>query len=88
MYPQIPWKLVMDPLQSAEHTLGTTALDCILLKRSSPFSEPIIYTQTNTISIRVVRSGITFHITNCWQFFFFGAYYSQHQLNIQKIEFN
>jgi hypothetical protein len=26
MYPRIPWELVADPLGSAEHTLGTTAL--------------------------------------------------------------
>jgi len=28
MYPRIPWELVADPLESAEHTLGTTALVC------------------------------------------------------------
>jgi hypothetical protein len=27
MYPRIPWELVADPLGSAEHTLGTTALE-------------------------------------------------------------
>jgi len=26
MYPRIPWELVMDPLGSAEHTLGPTGL--------------------------------------------------------------
>jgi hypothetical protein len=26
MYPRIPWELVADPVRSAEHTLGTTAL--------------------------------------------------------------
>jgi len=26
MYPRIPWELVADPLGSAEHTLGSTAL--------------------------------------------------------------
>jgi hypothetical protein len=26
MYPRIPWELIVDPLGSAEHTLGTTAL--------------------------------------------------------------
>ena len=27
MYPRIPWELAADPLRSAKHTLGTTALD-------------------------------------------------------------
>ena len=26
MYPRIPWELVTDPLESAEHTLGTVGL--------------------------------------------------------------
>jgi len=26
MYPRIPWELVADPLGSAEHNVGTTAL--------------------------------------------------------------
>jgi len=28
MYPRILWELVGDPLRSAEHILGTTALMC------------------------------------------------------------
>jgi len=28
-----PWELVADPLGSAEHTLGTTALDCVTVAR-------------------------------------------------------
>ena len=87
MYPRIPWKLVTDPLGSAQHTLGTTALDSILLKTCSPLSQPLNYTQANTITIHVVQSGITFHITNCWQVFMC-AYYSQHQLNTQKTQLN
>jgi len=27
MNPWIPWELVMDPLRSAEHTLGTTGME-------------------------------------------------------------
>jgi hypothetical protein len=27
MYPRIPWEMVADPLRSAEHTLGTAAID-------------------------------------------------------------
>jgi hypothetical protein len=27
MYPRVPWELVVDPLGSAEHTLGTTDID-------------------------------------------------------------
>ena len=27
MYPRIPWELVAEPLESAEHTLGITVLD-------------------------------------------------------------
>jgi hypothetical protein len=26
MYPRIPWELVADPLESVEHSLGTTGL--------------------------------------------------------------
>jgi hypothetical protein len=25
MYPRVPWELVADPLESVQHTLGTTA---------------------------------------------------------------
>jgi len=75
----------MDPLVSAEHALGTTALDCILLNRCSPRSQQIIYTHANTISIHVVQSGITHH--KLLASFFLCAYYSQHQLNTQKTEF-
>jgi hypothetical protein len=32
MYPRIPWQLVADPLGSAEHILGTTAVDITLAK--------------------------------------------------------
>jgi hypothetical protein len=34
-YPCIPWELVMDPLESAEHTLRTTALEHTALLSSS-----------------------------------------------------
>jgi hypothetical protein len=27
MFPRIPWELLVDPLESAEHILGVTALD-------------------------------------------------------------
>jgi hypothetical protein len=30
MYPRIPWELVVDPLQSAEHSLGTSELEYAL----------------------------------------------------------
>jgi hypothetical protein len=28
MYPRLPWELVVEPLRSAEHTLGTTSVQC------------------------------------------------------------
>jgi len=31
MYKWIPWELIVDPLGSAGHTLGTTALDCVTI---------------------------------------------------------
>jgi hypothetical protein len=33
MYPLIPWEFVTDPLESAEHTLGTAAVDLYVLER-------------------------------------------------------
>jgi len=36
MYPRIPWELVVDPLGSAERTLGTTAINyCMAICDSS-----------------------------------------------------
>jgi len=32
MYPWNPWELFADPLESAEHTIGITALRHLLLK--------------------------------------------------------
>jgi hypothetical protein len=32
MYPRIPWELVADPLESAEHNLGTTGEGLVLYK--------------------------------------------------------
>jgi len=32
MYPWIPWEIVADPIGSAEHTLGTTALTRCLVE--------------------------------------------------------
>ena len=29
MHPQIPWELIMDPIGSTEHTLGTGGLEYI-----------------------------------------------------------
>ena len=28
MYPCLPWELVVEPLGSAKHTLGTTSVQC------------------------------------------------------------
>ena len=28
MYPRLPWELIVEPLGSAEHNLGTTSVQC------------------------------------------------------------
>ena len=56
MYPRIPWELVADPLGSAEHTLGTTALE----QRFSNFFQ----VGTTFISQNVLRTTLLLGLSN------------------------
>ena len=82
----------MDPLETGQGSLVTCRAHfgnhCFRLYFVKKMQPTLTAKQANTISTHVVQFGITFHITNCWQVFFLCAYYSQHQLNTQKIEFN
>jgi hypothetical protein len=59
MYPRIPWKQVADPLGSAEYTLGTTALEYIILQIFSAYN---IYINATCIIIIIIIIIIVYHL--------------------------
>ena len=73
MQPHIPWELVADPLGSAEHTLGTTALDdcrhrhSSLYVRSTYFNIRSIFVISHytILPSEAVRSELS--QINCWR---------------------
>jgi hypothetical protein len=65
MYPRIPWELVADPLCTAEHTLGTTALEYLSkLYRYSPSANAFPYNFQSQFNFSFIAVSVDVVVNN------------------------
>jgi hypothetical protein len=71
MYPRIPWKLVVDPLGSAEHTLGTAIR--VFLQGEVLISHcrhSTVFLHDTTCGDTVLNGSYSFQATDAYVVFF------------------
>jgi len=65
MFPCIPWELIVDPLETADHTLGTTAQwNSLRLRSTTPSLQITVFIAVTSYRVSYIPDART---ASCWR---------------------